>query len=376
MDALLQETVSASRRLGRDPFLVLHGGGNTSVKNEEFLWAKASGFNLGDLTEEGLVQLRRADLQELFARESLSDIEMMTGYEAATVLPAQPAPTIEAMLHHALPFTSVLHTHADAIVALTDTVRGLDLVREVLGEDVVTVPYVMPGFDLAKVATRIWQQAGGTAQALVLQHHGLFTMADTVEEAYALHLDLVGRAEAYFVALGVDLRAPFSDQVMPLTPDGGTEVVALIERLERHTTGSLSILQCDDREVRAFLDRPDLEQLTSRGPTTLEHVIRTKRTPLLGDDVNGYVNSYRAYFDRHRGADLIMLNPTPRVVLHPELGLLAVAADQRAAQAIMDIYRHTIRVMTAAERAGGYRTVNESQAFGIEYWELEQRRLR
>lgn len=379
IDALRAETVDASRVLGQDPFLVLHGGGNTSVKNDEFIWAKASGFDLGSLVPEGLVQLRRADLDALLAEDKLSDIAMMDGYAAATVLPDQPAPTIEAMFHHALPFTSVLHSHADAIVALTDTVHGLDLVADVFGEDVVLVPYVMPGFELAKLAPELWRQSGGRARAMVLQNHGLFTMGDTVAETLALHLTLVRRAEEYIAAQGVELRAPFAASVEELGADVSPAAKSLLDDLRAQSTEpELVVLRCADAEVKAFMERPDLERVTSLGPTTLEHVIRTKRVPLIGDDIAGYVRDYHAYFERNRikGDGLRMLDPTPRVILHPELGLLAIGTSEKAAGAVMDIYRHTIRIMDAAERMGGYRTVTERQAFGLEYWELEQRRLK
>lgn len=379
VDTLRIETVDASRMLGQDPFVVLHGGGNTSVKNDEFLWAKASGFDLGSLVPEGLVQMRRANLDALLAHNTLSDIAMMDGYAAATVLPDQPAPTIEAMLHHALPFISVLHSHADAIVALTDTTRGLDLVAEVFGGDVVLVPYVMPGFELAKVAPELWRQSGGQARAMVLQHHGLFTMGDTVAEALDLHLQLVARAEAYIAAQGVGLRAPFDRAVEELRAEASPEAKALLEDLRTQSTEpALTVLHCDDAEVRAFLDLPNLQHVTSLGPTTLEHVIRTKRVPLIGDDITQYVHDYHAYFERNRtaGDALRMLDPTPRVILHPELGLVTAGTSEKAAAATMDIYRHTIRLIRAAELMGGYQTVSESQAFGLEYWELEQRRLK
>ncbi|GHD51848.1 hypothetical protein D9V29_12290 [Mycetocola manganoxydans] len=379
MEALRSETVVASRVLGGDPFLVLHGGGNTSVKNDEFIWAKASGFDLGSLVPEGLVQLRREDLNVLLEQDELSDIAMMDGYASATVLPDQPAPTIEAMFHHALPFASVLHSHADAIVTLTDTVRGLDLIAEVFGDDVVAVPYVMPGFELAKLAPDLWRRSGGRARAMVLQHHGLFTMGDTVAEALELHLSLVNRAEAYIAAQGVNIRAQFDSSVDDLKDNAGPVAKYLLEDLlAQSTEQALVVLRCDDAEVRAFVESPDLKRVTSLGPTTLEHVIRTKRVPLIGDDIAQYVQDYRAYFERNRteGDGLRMLDPTPRVILHRELGLLAIGTSKKAALAVMDIYRHTIRIIHAAERMGGYQTVSEGQAFGLEYWELEQRRLK
>lgn len=373
---LRQETVEASQRLGGDPFLVLHGGGNTSIKNDEYLWAKASGFDLGSLTPGGLVQLRRSNLDELLAQESLGDIAMMNGYAAATVLANQPAPTIEALLHHALPFTSVLHSHADAIVALTDTVHGMGLVAEVFGDEVVPVPYVMPGFELAKLAPKLWRESGGTARAIVLQHHGLVTFGDTVQEALGLHLDLVQRAEQRIASVGIEIRAPFESRVCEVLPNESKQLDALVSEIRTHAGGPITLLCCDDVEIRDFMAKPELDRLTQQGPTTLEHVIRTKRVPLLGYDVAAYVQDYREYFERHATDDLTMLTPVPRVIIHPEAGLLAIGDDSKSAAVIMDIYRHTIRLINAAEKLGGYQTVTEAQAFGLEYWELEQRRLK
>lgn len=385
-DELLEQTAAASRALGTDPFMVLHGGGNTSVKTHDFLWAKASGHDLGTLEPEGLVQLRRHDLAELLSRDELSDTEMMDGYAAATVQPGMPAPTIEALVHHALPFVSVLHSHADAIVTLTDTVHGMQLVVDVFGDDVVPVPYVMPGFELAKLAPRLWNEAQGVGsgsgpRAMVLQHHGLFTMGDTVAEALALHRELVQRAEDYLTATASTIRVQFTSAVSALDGSESSAARTILDQLNEHSRDEVAVLRCFDEEVREFMARADLAELTSRGPTTLEHVIRTKRVPLIGDDVAGYVEEYRDYFERNRrthsaGETLIMLDPIPRVILHPELGLLTAGANEKAAHAVMDIYRHTIRVMTAAERLGGYRTLSEAQAFGLEYWELEQRRLK
>lgn len=371
------QTVAASRALGQDPFLVLHGGGNTSYKDEDHLWAKASGFDLGHLTDDGLVQLRRADLASMLQVEALTDIQMMDGYAAATVEPGRPAPTIEALLHHALPFRSVLHTHADAIVALTDTTQWASIIETVYAGEVLAVPYVMPGFDLAKVVPAAWNAAGGSARAVILRHHGLFTMGDDVAQTLELHLSIVARAEAHLASAGSAIREPFAPAITALTGDTPSAAV-LLDALARHAMTPVVALRCDDAEVRAFLDRTDLADLTGRGPTTLEHVIRTKRIPLIGDDVGAYVDAYRTYFERNRGTreDLIMLDPTPRIILHRELGLIATGVDERAATAAMDIYRHTIRVMQAAELLGGYQTLSESQAFDLEYWELEQRRLR
>lgn len=374
---LVDETLRVSRLLGEDPFLVLVGGGNTSAKADDRLWAKASGFDLGCLTPQGLVEVDRRKLDALLDRTTLSDLDMVAGYQDALIDPSDASPTIEALLHHALPHASVLHTHADAIVTLTDTVRGTDLVSDALGEDVIVLPYIMPGFDLAKIGSAAWHEhAGRDVRAIVLAHHGLFTMGDTPQEAYDRHVDLVTRAEKYVERhTGIDLRAP----LVPATSSSPSALAALQEELTDHATGPVAVLAHRDAEIDTFLAREDLEELTQRGPTTLEHVIRTKRVPMVDGTVANYVAEYAEYFRRHRdrgGQELQMLDPVPRVILDREHGLVTTGTDERAAQAAQDIYRHSIRVMTAAESLGGYRTMTEAQAFDIEYWELEQRRLR
>ncbi|MCK6210850.1 class II aldolase/adducin family protein [Georgenia sp. EYE_87] len=371
----LRETLHASRLLGRDPFLVLHGGGNTSVKTEEDLWAKASGFDLGRLDLDGLVRLDRTALARMLRSGELSDLEMMAGYAAASRRPGAPAPTIESLLHHALPFRSVLHTHADAIVALTDTVHGPDLAAQVLGDDVIVVPYVMPGFELAMTASAAWQaRRADRCTAIVLAHHGLFTMGDDVAEAYDRHLELVRRAEE-FLGREAGWRADPFDGADGRVADVPRELRAALDAVA-HTPPAVAV--CADREVTDFVTRADLPVVSQRGPTTLEHVIRTKRLPLLGRDVDAYAEDYTRYFERHahRSPGARMLDPTPRVILDPELGLVTTGPDPATAQAVLDIFRHTIRIIEAAERLGGYRTMTEAQAFDIEYWELEQRRLR
>jgi rhamnose utilization protein RhaD (predicted bifunctional aldolase and dehydrogenase) len=373
-DRRVAETLHASRLLGRDPFLVLHGGGNTSVKSVEAIWAKASGFDLGQLGPDGLVELDRQRLQAMLEGSELSDLAMMAGYEVASRGVGVPAPTIESLLHHALPFRSVLHSHADAIVALTDTVQGLDLVTAVLGDDVIVVPYVMPGFELAVTASAAWQERRNErCAAIVLAHHGLFTMGDEVADAYSRHVELVRRAEEFLAREAAPLTGPFTD------PDESAEIPPnLREALDTYAPRPLSVSVCTDAEVREFISRADLPVVSQRGPTTLEHVIRTKRVPLLGRDVAGYVRDYGVYFERNasRSPGVHMLDPTPRVILDPELGLVTTGPDARSANAVMDIYRHTIRIIVATERLGGYRTMSEAQAFDIEYWELEQRKLK
>jgi rhamnose utilization protein RhaD (predicted bifunctional aldolase and dehydrogenase)/NAD(P)-dependent dehydrogenase (short-subunit alcohol dehydrogenase family) len=376
----VEQCVQASRLLGSDPSLVLHGGGNSSVKttwrdvtgrNVDAIHVKGTGRDMATITAEGFSPLDLARLEELLELESLSDGAMVREFAAARLDPFAPQPSVEALLHTFLPFPAVLHTHADAIVALTNVADGERLVREALGERVVVIPYVMPGFELARAVRRAWQeQAHEPTLGMVLLNHGLFTFAATSREAYERHLQLVEVASA---------RLP--RRVAPAPPElpqvALTELADMRRAISHAARRPMVVQRYTDADVRRFVARPDLESLASRGPLTPDHVIRTKRIPLVGLDVDAFAAEYTEYFARHADEDLTMFDPAPRIVLDAELGMLTAGATARDAQIAADVYHHTIPVLEAAEDGlGGYVALSEEQLFEVEYWELEQAKLR
>ncbi|MEU4567746.1 bifunctional aldolase/short-chain dehydrogenase [Micromonospora sp. NPDC023956] len=378
--------VYASRLLGADTGLVLHGGGNTSVKTTvtdltgepvEVLHVKGSGSDLATMDASGFTALRLARLRALLRLERLRDTEMMNELRCARLDATAPDPSVESLLHALLPHPAVLHSHADALLTLTNQPEGRRLVEEVYGDSVVVVPYVMPGFDLARVCAELFPTRShpGTV-GMVLLNHGLFTFGADAEEAYHRHIELVGRAEERLAHRSAPPRA-----AAPAGPRPADRVrLARLRREISTVAGAPMVLsRYDDPTVRAFVERPDLAAVASRGPVTPDHVLRTKRVPLVGADVAGYAEEYHRYVAEHRErarAALTVLDPAPRVVLDPDLGLLTAgrrAADARMAQ---DIYRHTIDVIEAAEAIGGYRALPAGDIFDVEYWELEQAKLR
>lgn len=378
-DRALSECVQASRLLGGDPHLVLHGGGNSSAKVGDTIHVKASGYDMGSIGPEGFAPLDRRALDRLLDRPVLTDGEMVDGLRAALLDPSSSNPSIETLLHNLLPQESVLHTHADAIVTLTNTRGGGELLEMLLGSDVMLLPYCMPGFDLARLVQREWTARGHAAvRGIVLAHHGLFTFAESAQVAYEEHVELVGLAETLIRdRTGIAFEDDPDEQRVTEADDSALHAFAGHVREVCGSPVSLWALRSPD--IQRFLDRPDLDRITQQGPSTLEHVIRTRRTPLLGRDVEAYEREYRAYFERNRGRSverLTMLEPTPRVILDPELGLVTAGRTEAQARAAEDIYRHTIRIVTAAEALGGYVSISEGQAFDIEYWELEQAKLR
>lgn len=377
-ETVLNECVRVSRLLGADPYLVLHGGGNTSAKDGHTLHVKASGHDLRTIGLDGFAALDRSALTALLAQPAMTDTALLEGLRLAS-RGTTATPSIETLLHNLLPDVSVLHTHADAIVTLTNTPHGMDLARDVLGAGVVVLPYCIPGFELAKAVQHAWEAQGALEVAgIVLAHHGLFTFGSTASTAYDRHLDLVARASRH-VADAAGVTFIDDPDESPITEDHSPELAALADRLRSRASEPVCVSAVSSPQIAEFIARPDVAAITQQGPATLEHVIRTKRVPLLGDDLDAYVTEYQAYFERNSGRAierLTMLAPLPRIILHPELGLVGTGRTEKDAKIAQDIYRHTIRVITAAEALGGYASITEEQAFDIEYWELEQAKLR
>lgn len=387
----LEQCVAVSRLLGQNPDLVLHGGGNTSAKAEardvtgaliEVVHVKGSGWDLGSIEAAGFAPLRRERLLELASIPELDDTTLVNELRQASLRSDAPAASIEAILHAVIPDRYVLHTHADAIVTLTDLPDGRRIVEDVLGEDLLVVDYVKPGFVLARAVAEAWERAASDGPGsqrptgLVLLNHGLFTFADSAAEAYERHLELVERAQAHIRGRagnrgagdgsGAELPDPlrYADWRARISAAAGRPMI--LEHRPSETIASL-------------LAHPEFPDLALRGTITPDHVIRTKRLPCIGDDIEQYAREYLEYFDRQNarvGGGVLALDPAPRVLLDPGIGLVGVGETVTAANISADIYEHTAGVIQDAEALGGYRTLGEDELFDIEYWELEQAKLK
>ena len=378
---VLGERVYTSRLLGGDPDLVLHGGGNTSVKvrhttvfgdEVDALVVKGSGSDLADIDESGFAWLRLDAVARLARLDTLSDTEMARQLRLAELVPGGPAPSVEAILHALLPARFVDHTHADAVVTVTNTPAGADLVREVYGDRVLVVPYVMPGFALAKRFGELLAGAGaGDVEGAVLMNHGIFTWGESAKESYDRMIDLVRRADDFVAAR----RRPWPAPAGTARPDR-LALARLRSDVSAAAGRPMVVHASAGDDAMGFIGHPGLEEISRRGTATPDHVIRTKPWPLLGRDVDGYVHRYRAYFERHRGdRPLTPLDPAPRVILDPELGLCCAGSTPREAGVAAEIYRHTMKIVLDAEVLGGYRPAAMDDLFDVEYWELEQAKL-
>ena len=385
-DGPLDECAYGSRLIGVDPALVLHGGGNTSVKapflditGEEIpaLWVKGSGWDLASIAPAGFPPLRLARLDALLDLDTLSDPDMMRELAAARLDPGAPQPSVESLLHAFLPYEAVQHSHADVIVTLTNLVDGERRVREVFGPAVVIVPYVMPGFDLAKAVRDLWPRpAVDNPIGMVLLNHGLFTFGATTEEAYGRHVELITRAEEWLN----DNAPQRMVKADPLPPADVPALASLRREISRMAGTPMISRRYADPAVARFVRRDDLQSLARRGPLTPDHVIRTKRLPMIGRDVEAFSDEYRRYFQENQSrgrVPLQMLDPAPRVVLDRDLGMLALGRSAGEAVIVADVYLRTIPVLERAEdHLGGYRALSASDLFDAEYWDLEQAKLR
>lgn len=380
--------VYSSRLLGRDPSLVLHGGGNTSVKvrsrnilgeEEDLLYVKGSGWDLETIEEAGFSPVRLDHLIALARLPALSDMEMVNELRTHMTRASAPTPSVEAILHATIPHKYVDHTHADAVISITNTDGGEERAREIFGADCVIIPYIMPGFDLARLcAERFAADAHDGTIGMVLLNHGIFSFGASARESYDRMIALVGRAEDY-------LRRHAAWELPPAAPQAagpGTQRITLAGlRQAASRVAGFPLLLCagqDDRHL-AFARRPDLEQIAAQGPATPDHVIRTKRIPMIGRNIEQYVSDYKEYFEKNapRARDpKQMLDPAPRVILDPELGVCALGRSARDAAIVADIYDHTIDVILRAEALGGYRALPAGDIFDVEYWDLEQAKLK
>ncbi|HLD14887.1 MAG TPA: bifunctional aldolase/short-chain dehydrogenase [Burkholderiales bacterium] len=383
----LELRVYTSRLLGRNPALVLHGGGNTSVKikeknllgeEETLLYVKGSGWDLETIEAAGFSPVRLDHLLKLAKLRALSDPQMVNELRTHMTRASAPTPSVEAILHATLPYKYVDHTHADAVITVTNTDGGLKRIQEIYGDSVVIIPYIMPGFDLARLcAERFAADAGPQTRGMVLMNHGIFSFAETAKESYERMIELVTRAEEYLEKRKAwNLPSPTGKAAAaPARKD-----IATLRRDISSAAGFPVILTAhSDPASLAFANRKDVGKISQQGPATPDHVIRTKRLPLVGRDVQAYVKSYKQYFAKLASkakAPVTMLDPAPRVVLDKELGVCTVGRSAKDAAIVFDIYEHTMEIIQRAELLGGWEALPAKDIFDVEYWDLEQAKLK
>jgi len=395
--------VYTSRLIGREDSLVLHGGGNTSVKGSttnllgeeiEVIYVKGSGWDLGNIEPEGHPALDLAYLKKLRTIDRLSDEEMVNQFRTHLLDASSPTPSIETLVHAFLPHTFIDHSHADAIVTLTNQEKGEKLLREALGEKIGILPFIMPGFPLAKAVADLYESMPDM-ECLILMNHGIFTFGDDAGTSYERMIHYVSLAEDFIEqamnrtqALPVETAAsPDPDMVLPLLRGG------LSYDLPDGEKQLFTLHLCQSDEILAALDRTDAEQLFVSGVLTPDHVIRTKNYPLFFDfsdctdeqaenkiqkSIADYQLKYRDYFKHQTESKQLnrtMLDSMPRVMLVRGLGIVTAGKTAKEAVIAADIAEHTLLAKIRAAAVGSYLELDESSIFDMEYWSLEQAKL-
>lgn len=400
LDDPLLLRVYTSQLLGKEPALVLHGGGNTSVKTsiknlfgdkEDILFVKGSGWDLATIKTEGFAGVKLSILQRLAELDQLSDTDMVKQQKSAMIDPSAPSPSVEAILHAVIPYKFVDHTHADAVVTITNTANGLDRIRQIYDDKVLIIPYVMPGFLLAKKIYEMTKTIDWTnLDAMILMNHGVFSFADNAKTSYLHMINIVTLAEEYLSGQGA--ISEHQDKTKLISTEDlltlSTLRKIISEQAGRPMIGRLN----DSAPARDFTTNDNIKDIASRGPLTPDHIIRTKRIPLILDsqplqNVKEYCLAYKAYFERQNSlhnaslhssfktSQLTCLDPAPRWVVWPGRGVVAFGENVKTADIIGDITRHTMRAILCAEKLGGWHTLGEQDLFEVEYWELEQAKL-
>ena len=379
--------VYSSRLLGRDKSLVLHGGGNTSVKiteknllgeDETLLYVKGSGWDLEYIESAGFSPVRIEHLLRLAKLRTLSDPQMVGELRTHMARASAPTPSVEAILHAILPFKYVDHTHADAVITVTNTAQGLGRIREIYGNNVVVIPYVMPGFDLARrCAEHFAAEVRPSTIGMVLMNHGIFSFGGTAKESYGRMIDLVTWAENYLARHKAWTLPPAAEK--PVTTPLRGELAALRWGLSASAGFPVILAAHEDAASLAFVRRPDAATISQQGPATPDHVIRTKRRPMLGRDVAAYAEAYKKYFNEHASRarePKTMLDPAPRVILDRDFGVATVGRSAKDAAIAFDIYAHTMEIIQRATLLGGWQALPAKDIFDVEYWDLEQAKLK
>ena len=399
--------VYTTRLLGGEPKLVLHGGGNTSVKTRmpdisgqtiDVLCVKGSGWDMGTIEAPGLPAVRLNPLRELEGQQALSDEDMVNVQRSNLLDAKSPNPSVETLLHAFLPHKFIDHTHSNAVLALTDQPDGAELAADVYGRRAALVPYVMPGFALAKKCSEVGK-ANPNVEGLILLKHGIFSMGATAEEAYVRMIDLVTLAEK---RLAKATRKIFSGATLPAKAPGVAEIAPILRGLMsipaksggREASQRFVFEFRSNPAILAFVNGKEIARYSQQGPVTPDHAIRTKNVPLVvpapeagkldafkaGTQaaLQKFAADYHAYFTRYNGKQVVAkkeLDPVPRVVLVPGVGLFGVGSTSKDAKIAADLAETTVEVIGDAERLGTYQCIPEPDIFDIEYWSLEQAKL-
>jgi len=391
--------------LGREKDLVLHGGGNTSMKttyknifskNIDVMHIKGSGWDMGTIDHPGLPAVELDSLLKTKNLKKLDDFQMVNLQRKSLINSQSPNPSVETLLHAFLPYKYVDHTHSSAILGLIDQPNDIQICKNTFGQKVGIVPYIIPGFDLAKLSDEIFKQNDDVI-GLILLKHGIFTFGNDAKQSYDRMINLVSIAEKKINSvknkilnrkiLNKKLSTNIINDLFPLIRKN----LSIKEKDGTYTKWILD-LRVNDKILK-YLSHPNLKEYSSRGPVTPDHVIRTKSKPLIlnlnnikKENLNSFINKeidkfkkdYHNYFLKNKRfvAKPIELDPNPRLIYIPNFGIIGIGRSKKEAKIASDLAEVTVDVISSAESLGRFKSIPAKEIFKVEYWPLEQAKLK
>ncbi|MDS0256649.1 bifunctional aldolase/short-chain dehydrogenase [Thermoplasmatales archaeon AK] len=385
--SLMADLVEYSRKLGADPNLVLHGGGNTSVKLNEndhtgksviSLRVKGSGSDLASISADGFTGLRLEDLLAAKRFEAMNDIEMMDYLQRSMLDPKEPSPSVETFLHAFIDDQYVFHSHSDAILSITNTNLSDAEVASIL-PDTIVFPYVAPGFKLARAIVDRVSEKKPNIKGIILRKHGLFTFGSTAQEAYERHISIVKKANAFIRdKVGTEIFEIIYDEAD--SKDIITHLAKIRGKLSTERHKILSVR--DDWLARTIARSREAEIFSDSGPATPDMLIRTKYAYLYTPDfdstlslIDKYAENYRSEY-AHFVKDYPMHDPFPSAIVVRGFGIITSGISKKEADIVMDQIIHSIEVNARASRIAKHEFISKKDAYSMEYWPLEEAKLR
>lgn len=376
---LLASRVRTSRQLGQDPHLVLYGGGNTSLKStdpvtgQQYLWVKGSGFDLADITEAGFTKLPNADLLKLLAAADFGDVEMMDRLNTLKCDAAMPSPSVEALMHAVIPFAFVDHTHASSVVTLSNSKGGLEVLAR-LFPDFLIVPYQMAGKLLSIQISELVEKGISKYKGIILQHHGVVTYSDDPDVSCQRMVDCEKKAADYLSEWqinGAQSTAQSTD----------THAQQLKNTLEKKYQKPVFVQTFKSELSEQFANMASWIGAACKGTLTPEHVLRLKPFPMVVTAsieiaLEEFQQAYQRYFAKYHEPNHIKLVDLPKWCVIEKVGVFAMSFDEAELEIIEAIADENMVAMAKAEMMSQWQPLPKAELFAIEYWELEQRKLK
>lgn len=374
----LEFRVYTSRLLGGDSSLVLHGGGNTSVKSTvdgvDILYVKGSGWDLASIEAEGFAPVKLDVLKDMAALSKLSDTDMVSQQKEAMIDKSAPNPSVEAILHAIIPFKYVDHTHSDAVVTISNSENGLENINEVYPNYLV-IPYVMPGFILAQtIYNELKHIDWDTCEGIILHNHGIFTFDDDPKVSYEKMIDGVSKAEEF-------LEKNAQLVIEKYIPRAELDIDKLQKIISKEKGYDVFVKINQSPLALHYASARNMKQIATRGVLTPEHIIRTKRNPMILEDsdiqksIDLFEEEYLEYYNQFTSNET-MINPKPNWAVVKNYGTVSFGKNEKEASIIEDINNHTMTAVLKADMLGGYESISLADSFDMEYWELEQAKLK